>query len=76
MEVEPEVVKDYSCPVCDIWDTKENIRKHAMVHFKAEIEALINDRDYCDVCPKCPYELDRNHLGKRKKIVKTCLRFL
>ena len=55
---EPMVIKDHACPVCDIWDSKQNIRKHAMKHFHEEIKELIKDRDIDDVCKDCPYDFD------------------
>ena len=63
MEVEEIVIKDYFCPVCDLQDSKENIRKHAMIHFEEEIKAIVNDQTFGDACPNCPYELDLNHLA-------------
>ena len=62
---EPMVIKDHSCPVCDIWDSKENIRKHAMEHFELELKELIKDRDFSDACPNCPYDynLALDHLA-------------
>ena len=52
------------CPVCDIWDSTENIRKHAVKHFEFELNDLIRDRSY-DVCPNCPWDfsLALNHLA-------------
>ena len=61
---EPMVIKDFSCPICDIWDSKENIRKHAMEHFELELKELVKDREFNDAaCPNCPFELALDHLA-------------
>ena len=51
------------CPVCDIWDSTENIRKHAVKHFEVELKEF-TEESY-DLCPSCPWDfgLALNHLA-------------
>ena len=53
------------CPICDIWDSQENIRKHAVKHFELELKELVKDRETDDVCPNCPWDfsLALDHLA-------------
>ena len=42
------------CPVCDMLDSTENIRKHAVKYFESELKGLMWERKVDDFCSNCP----------------------